>query len=259
MPTLAALVLAGLLAAAPARAADPDAAWRDALSSLIEQAWQADPTGAAAVAALPAVPTRAGTLHLAAPEGPWAQVLLADRLVHGDDPPEVRLATAAVYAPRGFELPEITAGLVDAEADPAVRATLLHGLRKVDADVALPRLRAALADADARVRLEAAVVAGAHADGGALADALVPALADTDAAVRGRAARALGRHAVADAWQPLRARLADADPTVRLQALRALERLDASAVAALPELSALAADPDARVARAAAQLAASPR
>lgn len=255
MPALTPLFLALSLALSPARASSDVTGWEAELARAVAEARQADPAVAAGIDDLPAVTTRAGSLHLVPAEGPYAEILLADRLHRGVDTPEIRLAVASAITARGFEIPVVMAGLVDAEQDPAVKAVLMHGLKRVDGELALPRLEAGLAHADARVRLEAAVVAGSHEEGASLASALIAALDDSDVAVRGRAARALGRHGVTSAWDALRARLVDSDPTVRLQALRALERIDASRLVGLPEVAELAKDADPKVARAAAGLA----
>lgn len=261
IPHALALTLALAVAPSPADAADPAQAapaaqagadWQLQLDDAVAQALAADPDARATVDALPVVTDRAGALALAQLDHPDAIVLLADRLHRNVDHGELRVAVARAFVARGHELPEIVAGLYDLESDPAVQATLLYGLARAPADLALPRIADGLAAADARLRLEAAVVAGTHADAAALAPQLIDALSDGDADVRGRAARALGRHQVADAWAPLQDRLADAQPLVRLQALRALQAIDADRAAALPQLRTLAADPDPRVARAAA-------
>lgn len=251
------LLLSAVLALVPPALAQPGAdveGWRLTLDDIVLQAQLTDPELAAHAADAAVVPTRSGGLRVIDLGSEWGPVLLADRLASGQDAPEVRLAVAAGIATRIHQWPEIAAGLVDAEADPAVLGVLLAGLQRVPPDLALPRLQTALSHSDSAVRVEAAVVLGRHADGAAAADALVVALGDDAAMVRGRAARALGRHAVGTAFEPLRGALADDDAAVRLQALRALEKVDAARTAALPELGELAVDSDHRVARVATEL-----
>ncbi|MCB9778485.1 MAG: HEAT repeat domain-containing protein [Alphaproteobacteria bacterium] len=256
------LFLLAALAAPPAHALTPavpldalaTADWRGELAALADQARAADPETAARAAAMPAVPTRAGTLHMPELPAETGTILLAERLVAGQDPAETRVALAIGVAHRAHEWPAIAVGLVATEADPAVRAALLHGLRRVPGDDALGLLRDALSDDDARVRQEALVVAAEHSDGAALHDALLARLSDPDPTARALAVRAVGRHGDAADFAPLSDLLTDADTEVRYRTLRTLLRLAPDALATSPRLPALRADPDPRIRRAATDL-----
>lgn len=236
--------------ALPALAAD----WRATLQQAVDQAHATAPATVELAATAQVVPTRNGGLRMIDVGAPWGPLLMADRLVHGEEPPPVRQALAAALVARIDAWPEVAVGLVQEEQDPQVLATLLSGLQRLPADLALPELERALADPQAPVRIEAAAVLGRHAAGGQADQALIAALADADPQVRALAARALGRHQVATAFAPLRPLLTDRDSQVRLQALRALARIDDAATRALPERATLEADADPLVARAAAQL-----
>ena len=121
--------------------------------------------------------------------------------------------------------------------------------------VAVPALRAALADPAAVVRAQAAASLGSlgAAAGEAVPD-LTGLLADPDETVRGRAAEALGRVGAADARTvPALAGLLD-DPSVaiRAAAAEALGALKGVAAAAVPALVPLLQDRDEGVRKAAA-------
>lgn len=231
-----------------------DTDWHEVLQAAVDQAQAAAPATVELAATAQVVPTRNGGLRMIDVGAPWGPVLMADRLVHGDEPPQVRQAMAHALVARIDAWPEVAVGLVQEEQDPRVLATLLSGLQRLPAELALPELQRALLDPDAQVRVEAAAVLGRHAEGGQAQDALISALADVDPQVRALAARSLGRHQVAAAFSPLRARLSDPDAQVRLQALRALARIDEGGTRALPERAALEADADPLVSRAAVQL-----
>jgi len=225
--------------------------WELALEAWVVQAWRADPTVAATVWSQPPSPGLPGQLRVDAPSTGWGAVILADRLLHAGEGPPVRLALAHALTRRIGAHPQIAAGLAQAEADPAVRAALLDGLRRAPAEVALPVLLPALTEADPRIRLAAVEVLGASPNGQQAVADLSHSLGDSDAAVRSHAARSLGRLLARSAWAPLRERLGDSDPNVRLQALRALERIDVKRLLSLPELRILRNDSDPEVARAA--------
>lgn len=236
--------------ALPALAAD----WRQTLQEAVDQAQAAAPATVELAQGAQVVPTRRGDLRLIDVGAPWGPVLMADRLVHGGEAPQVRQALAHALVARIDAWPDVALGLVEDEQDPQVRAILLSGLQRLPAEQALPALEEALTDPQPAVRVEAAAVLGRHAAGAQADQALIAALADRDAQVRALSARALGRHQVAAAFAPLRPLLADPDDAVRLQALRALARIDEPATRALPERAALEADAAPLVARAAAQL-----
>jgi HEAT repeat protein len=101
------------------------------------------------------------------------------------------------------------------------------------------------------VRGEAARAAGWSDHGSEVVDDLVSVLVDHEPYVRCMAARSLGYLRAGQAFEALLPLLADSDAKVRLTAVNALERLDAHRLAARPELTDLAHDPDPGVVRAA--------
>ena len=135
------------------------------------------------------------------------------------------------------------------------RRPLMQQVRRAPATLALPALRAGLADPDPTMRAAAALATGRRRDGNALAGELI-ALATGDAvpAVRAAACRGLGQLGHPEAFLPLQQNLSHETAEVRLAALRALARIDAARASALPELGRLQLDPDARVAGAATKV-----
>ena len=114
--------------------------------------------------------------------------------------------------------------LLSVAADPTVRARAAWALGRVRAPTGGMALTQALADQDARVRLQAA-----FALRGLQGVQAIPALAalllhDPDVTVRRAVAGAFGTLPDASAIAALTAALADVDPSVRLQATRALQR-----------------------------------
>ena len=208
-------------------------------------------------AALPGT-TRAGTRRFTGREvrDPGATQAFLDRFRSEPDP-AVRAALAeALPRTEGAWAGEL-AGLLAAESDPDVRAVLVAIAWRAPAEQAIPVLATGLADADARVRAEAARTAGRHRSGGQLIDALVARLSDPAATVRAAAAEAIGVRGGASGFtrlSALTALTADADAEVRLQALRALERLAPGSEVAAPAAR-LRSDPDERVRRLADRLA----
>lgn len=227
--------------------------WRSTLDAQMAQAIADEPEAVAAFAELQPIQNRAGQLFLITPDTEYRTVLLADRLLNGDDPGEVRTALARQLAPAGKSNPELMVGLYQAEEDPLVRSALVHGLRRVDGDLALPLIAASLESADNTERFEAAQVAGMHAEGAALAPELSAVLSDSDPMVRQAAARSLGVHRVSDSAQALAPLLQDDSATVRLAALNALEKVDPAQAAVLS--ASMTQDADPRVARAAKRIA----
>jgi len=120
-----------------------------------------------------------------------------------------------------------------------------------------------LADRDAAVRREAALSADTLPPAAARRLGVVAGLRrlidDDHAPVRAAATRSLGILGVASVFEELQPLLADADPTVRREALRALGRLDRQRAVALAEVRARLADPADGVRRAARQLLRQPR
>lgn len=236
-------------------AAHPD--WRVRHQAQVVSLWRTDRELARQMEALPPRSTRGGLLVFADPamDRPGATTLLADRLAHGGESTEVRVALAqAVARDPGSDL-GVVMGLFSAEPEGQVRAALISGLRRhPDQAAAVAGLRQGMADPSAAVRAEAAGSAGYREGGEALGPDLIRLLTDPEAEVRGLAARSLGWLHVDAAFEPLLGLLDDPSGEVRLQALRALERVDAARARTSAEVRGLAGDSDARVARAAQEL-----
>lgn len=229
-----------------------DAGWRVRARAAAAVQWRVDPALAAHVSTVASVPTRSGTPRFTdrALRDPDVAGLLVERLVAGGDAPAVREALVEALRHTDGDWADAAAGLLATERDAGVRAQLAATLRDAEADAAIPGLALAARDADARVRAAAMRAIGGRKDGAALLGSVLAATTDTDAAVRAAAVRAVGWLGLSEGWSGLVARLGDADADVRLQAVGALERLDADRAAALPELARLGSDPDGRVARA---------
>lgn len=235
-------------------AADGD--WRVRARAGAALQWRREPAFAAAVAeAAPGV-TRNGMPRFIARElrEPDASPLLLERLLSGNDDSAARAALVEALPLSGGDWSEAAAGLIAEGRDAGVRVQLAGALRHADAAPAREGLARAAVDTDAGVRAAAMRAIAGREDGATWGEAVVAALSDTDAGVRAAAARAAGWLRLAGAWEPLVARLTDADAEVRLQAVGALERLDAPRAAKLAPLGELLQDRDARVARAAARV-----
>jgi HEAT repeat protein len=252
-PDAAALAASSLVGDDALSALAANGGWRVRARASAALQWRTDPALARAVTEAAPILTRKGTPRFADPTltDPDAAGLLVERLLAGADRSEHRAALVEALGRTGGDWSEAAAGLAAAEPDAAVRAQLVALLRDADADAAYAGLARAAADADAGVRGAAMRAIGGRTDGAALAESLVAGTRDPDAAVRAFAARSAGWLRVAAAWDAVAGLLVDADADVRLQAVNALERLDAPRAAALPALTRLTNDPDARVARAA--------
>ncbi len=227
--------------------------WQAELQVQLEQARRDEPQAVTAFAQVQPIQNRAGQLTFMTPDSEYRFALLADRLLNGDEPGEIRSALARQLAPAGKTQPELIVGLYELEQDPLVRASLLYGLRRVDADRALPLIAESLQSDDNGERFEAAQVAGMHAAGAQLGVELSAVLSDLDPMVRQAAANSLGVHRVAFSAGDLAPLLQDDSASVRLAALNALDRIDPTQAASL--CASMVNDDDPRVARAAKRIA----
>lgn len=243
--------------AAPAAAPTASATgpWRARVAAELAALRRDAPALHAELATLQPARTRAGLLRFTTSSihDPRVAAVFLDRIVNAREPEPVRAALVEALPRTGGLYADAAAELIASERSPLVRATYVHAARRAPADPALAIIERGLADADPVVTAEAARAAAAHPAGGRAAASLRAALGSADAMTRAAAARALGVLAVAGSEAALTARLADPAADVRLEALRALDRLAPGAVAGL---DALARDPDPRVARLAARLAA---
>lgn len=209
-----------------------------------------------AIRSLEAMTTRARTLRIAGPilHDPDVSPLLLDRVINGNDTDEMRAALIEALPRTGGSFGPAIVSLLTRERDAHVRATMVGVLRHVDAGAAHLGLSAGLTDSDARVRGEAVRVVADRGDGEDFAEALVAATGDRDQEVRRSAVQALGALGIEAGKDALVVVLSVDDPEFRFLALRALERIDATYVAALPQVRALQNDPDPRVAMLALRL-----
>ena len=246
-----------LVAPAPVASGVPGT-WRDRVRVHAAELAAADPARSSTLRALAPARTRAGTPRFTDPaiHDPRAAAVLLQRLVDGGDPAPVRAALVEALPRTGGLYADAVRELVTAETSPEVRMAMVFSVRRAPAVDALAVIAAGLADRDGEVTAEAARAAAAQPDGARLAPALTTALAAADPSTRAEAARALGVLAISPATGALTALLVDAEAEVRLEALRALDRITPGALAGLPAVRALAADPDPRIARLATRLAA---
>ncbi len=198
--------------------------------------------------------TRAGTLRFLLPEDRDQALTdsLMERLATGGEDTAVRVALVEALPRSGGDWSSALALWPSENGD--VRQTLVDGARHADQALAVQLIELALDDGDWEVRAAGARAAGWQTElGDELGPEVLDALADAHPEVRAFAARSAGWLHL-DAFGALLPLLADVDPTVRLNTLRALERIDATALQARPELATLSADADARVSRAASGL-----
>lgn len=238
------IALGDLAAALPTATAAPvSTRWDDRLRARAFAAWQADPLRASDVLTARAVPTRAGFERVVV--GPIDDAtwwLLAARAAADEADHDAVVRTLVAVPPRD---PEVVAGLFGRERDPVSRALLVAAFAR-DHALGPAIVATALADRDAGVRAEATRVAGDLGDP-ALVRPVTARLTDSAASVRALAIDALRAMHAPGAFEAVRPALGDASADVRAAATRALADLDPARFAALPEIRALAADPDPRV------------
>jgi HEAT repeat protein len=229
--------------------------WRVRQQAAVVHGWRHHPDLYASFATRQAAPTRAGMLRFRGADLADARLapLFLERLLQ--QPSTDHQAALIEVLPRtGGDWAEAYVALIPQQADQQLRAMMVASMRYAPKAQALEGIRLGLDDGDAYLRGEAARAAGWSEHGEGLAPELMRALADLDPYVRAMAARSLGTHRVAQAFEALVPLLGDSDAEVRLRAMRSMARIDAEAMAARPELTDLAQDPDERVSRAAQSL-----
>ena len=231
------------------------AGWQEDAAAAADALAVTSPDVAEQLAAWQPMTTRSGHLRFIGEHShdPLLTPLMLHRLATGDDSEAVRVALVeAIARQKGTGALDALHDLALHDRHAAVRAVAVESLRKVGGDLETTT-RAALADDAWNVR-EAAARSVAWADLAELGGDLVTVLGDSAPEVRAAAARSLGTLRQAETFTALLPLLDDGDAYVRLQALHALERIDADEAARLSQLSALTDDPDPKVARAAGAL-----
>lgn len=174
---------------------------------------------------------------------PRAAPVFLQRLLNGKDPISVRLALVDALPATAGDWQEGVAALVAIDASPRVRKKLVETLRYVSPPHDIDGLRLAFHDEDPRVRAAATRAAGFARDGiGLFQEVVSMTFDDEDWDVRAAAVQTLGKFKQKVAWPTLQRMLGDPRKEVRLQALLALENIDADAARQLPQLDALARD-----------------
>jgi len=225
--------------------------WQQALQAEALLGQRAAPALYAAIAQAVPVRSRDGSVRFVDEVFSDTQAVPAilHRLLTGQDSSLTRQALAIVFASVGDAYSDVMLGLLQTEADPAVRSTLVYCLRRVrSTDVATEGLRIALSDPSAEVRAQAARTTPWRVDGVQLASELIVALQDSDDQTRAMAARALGWLKIAKGIGPLLAKLDDSSADVRLHALRSLSRIGPDVVSD-QRLAVMLRDTDSRVVR----------
>ncbi|MBK8262260.1 MAG: HEAT repeat domain-containing protein [Nannocystis sp.] len=247
--------------AAPAQSPDlkdrssPDPAIAPALDPAIAALDEAE--AREQLRALRPATTRAQTLRFTDPllARPEAAEIFAARLARPGVPAEERAALAEALPRCGGAWTEALVDAAAIEADPAVRATLISGLRRAAPPLAIPALTLALDDRDPEVRRAAAEVAGwVPAVGDGLRPQLRALLSDRSRPVATEATRALGLLGDAPAFPAIADQLRVDDLELRVEALHALERIDAARALEHPAVRAALIDHDPRVRAAAERL-----
>lgn len=240
--------------AVPASPAPPDA-------TVPRSAGASDPASRTqALESLQPRRTRGGQLRFSQEQihgNPLATQVFLARL-QTEPAPEMRAALAEALPRTGGDWVDGAIARLVGEPDATVRRVLVSIMPKAQSHVAGAAIAQALTDTAAEVRAEAALAAGSMpprlARETGLLDGLRARLQDADGHTRAGAARSLGVLGAIESFATIEPLLGDDDPTVRLQALRALGRLDADRAANLPALQRLSTDPDPKVARAASRI-----
>jgi hypothetical protein len=233
--------------------------WQTWLAAEAEQLAAEAPEWFAQIMSATPTRTRAGFLRMVGPhlESPHAAPVLLHRYQTAGETPEVQAAVIDALARTNGEYAPAIAELLGSETDAGVRVAMMGSLQRAAGASAIAGLAAGLSDPDEQVRIAAASAIAHHPEGAQLGAALTEALAtDSSLEVQRTAARGLGYLGVATASATLASKLDSPDAKLRLAALQAIDRVDPSYAAALPQLSVLVSDHDAKVARAATSIAA---
>lgn len=167
--------------------------------------------------------------------------LIVERVLHGNDAPDVQVALLGRLLGQDGWQRELTAAFDD--LPPRVRAAAVQFAARDRDGGCAGIIEQAVSDADPSVRV-AALRASASVPGVSV-DRLLPALTDQDAAVRAQAAWSVGVVGATVHAEQLRPLLTDSSSDVRLKALSAIERLGAEVPA--HQLEILGGDEDSRV------------
>ncbi len=226
--------------------------WRVRQQAAVVHGWRQHPELYQRFAVEQAAPTRAGMLRFRGPDLADTRLapLFLERLLQGPDS-SYQEALIEVLPRTGGDWGDAFVGLFREEQDARVRSVLVASMRQAPREPAVSGIRLGLTDVSAEVRGEAARAAGWSEHGLELVADLVDTLPDQAPYTRAMAVRSLGYLRATQAFDALLPLLADSDPQVRLNAINALERLDAERLAQRPELGSLAHDADPRVVRAA--------
>jgi len=200
--------------------------WQDRLNDALSAGWEQHKDAWTALETIEPRMTRAGHLRFNHPDmlKDSAVPLVLDRLVRGEDPEPVRAALADVFGRHADGWGDALVEVLAEEPSSAVRATLVYGLRHVDAEFAEAGFTVAFADVSSNVRAEAARVAARRADA-SVVPTLPSLLADDSAEVRLEALRAAAVLGDAQLIPAAEGLVADPDPIVRKAAVRTVERL----------------------------------
>jgi len=185
---------------------------------------------------------------------PEAAGALLVRIAEGGESAGVRVGLLDALSRTKGDWASAVVGLLGHESNPEVRRMMVEILREAPVAQARAGITLGLSDSDAGVRAASVRVVGNHIDGVKLGDLAVAGLLDLTPGVRTEAARSIGYAGFTDGFGAVQALLTDSDADVRYRALRSLQKLNASMVAGLPELSTLATDADPRISREASKL-----
>jgi hypothetical protein len=235
----------------------PASDWQARVDATVKTLAAEDPALHERLLSMEPATTHAGSIRFTDPaiHDPRATAVLLHRLQTENLDPAMRAALVEALPRTGGDYGEAAVALLGQEKDASVRTALVGTMRRAQPDRAVEGVSLGLSDEDPRVRAEAATMAGWISEGATLEPQLLSALKEQDPQIRAAASRSLGVLEVASAFDAIVPLLADDSAEVRLQALHAIERIDAGQASKLDALRGLQNDPDSRVSRAAKKLA----